>query len=135
MKILQSFADCQGVKTLTVNIRLRNFEISIPIYMQSFNEIELKFKIKFLNQNSKLTFKMEIQNWNSKLKFKIEIPFAGCQRLNILTVSIILRDFHAVFILNCKLQLKLNWNEFLNLKMKSNIDIRNWNSISRLKWR
>ena len=45
MKILQSFADCQCVNTLTVSIRLRDFEISNPIYMQSFIEIELKFKI------------------------------------------------------------------------------------------
>ena len=75
MKIPQSFADCQHVKTLIVRFRQRDLEISIPIYLQSFIEIEIEMIIEVLNQNL-------------QLKFEIDSQFSDCKGFNTLTVSI-----------------------------------------------
>ena len=75
VKIPQSFADCQHVKTLKVRFRQRDLEISIPIYLQSFIEIEIEMIIEFLNQNL-------------QLKFEIDSQFSDCKGFNTLTVSI-----------------------------------------------
>ena len=66
-------ADCEGVSTLTVCMRLKEILISIPFSMWCWIEIQYIFKSEFWNWNFKLNFKIEIQNWNSKLKLIMEI--------------------------------------------------------------
>ena len=55
LKIPQSFAESQGVNAWAVSIRLRDFEISVPTYMQLLIEIELN-----LNLISELEFRIKL---------------------------------------------------------------------------